>query len=65
VVRSRIRTYTNQFDAAVEGGNADEAAEAYKQIASTLDRAAHKGVIPKERASRKKGRMAKRLDGLS
>lgn len=64
-VRSAIRTFTNRFDVAVDGGNADEAREAYRQIVSVLDRAAAKGVIPSERASRKKGRMASRLEALS
>jgi small subunit ribosomal protein S20 len=64
VIRSRIRTYTNKFEEALESGDKDAAQEAYQDIVSALDRAARKNVIPKERASRKKGRMAKRLDAL-
>lgn len=64
VVRSRIRTFTNQFDSAVEEGDADAATEAYREAVAVLDRAARKDVIPKERADRKKSRMAKRLNAL-
>ena len=64
VVRSRIRTFTNRFEEALEGGDQAQAAEAYREAASVLDSAAMKGVIPKQRADRKKGRMAKRLDAL-
>ncbi len=64
VVRSSIRTYTNQFDKAVEAGSKEDASAAYEKIVSILDRAASKGVIPKTRASRKKGRMAARLASI-
>ena len=63
-VRSAIRTYTNRFEAALESGDEAEAREAYQEIVSVLDRAAQKGVIPRKRADRKKGRMAKRLDAI-
>lgn len=60
-VRSAIRTYTNKFEAALGTGKADDATAAYQKAASILDRAAAKGVIPRQRADRKKGRMASRL----
>ena len=63
-IRSHIRTFTNKFETALEEGNKKDAAEAYKNISSILDRAAKKNVVPKERASRKKGRLAKRLNAL-
>ena len=63
-VRSAIRTFTNRFDAAIDGGKKKDAAEAYRQVVSVLDRAASKRVIPKQRADRKKGRMATRLAAL-
>ena len=63
-VRSKIRTYTNTFEAALESGDAAAAGEAYRQISGVLDRAAGKGVIPSQRADRKKGRMAKRLASI-
>lgn len=63
-VRSSIRTYTNKFEAALATGVAADAEQAYRTVSSELDRAARKGVIPKERADRKKGRMAARLAAL-
>jgi len=63
-VRSAIRTYTNKFEAAIAAGVAADAESAYRAISSELDRAARKGVIPKERADRKKGRMAVRLAAI-
>ncbi len=63
-VRSAVRTFMSKFDAAVAAGEAADATAAYRKITSVLDRAASKGVIPKERADRKKGRMAARLAAL-
>lgn len=61
VVRSRIRTFTNKFEQALAAGEVAAAEAAYVEIEKVLDRAAAKGVIPKLRASRRKGRLAKRL----
>ncbi|MBP5321902.1 MAG: 30S ribosomal protein S20 [Kiritimatiellae bacterium] len=44
--------------AAIAEGKKDEAATAYSQYSSVLDKAAKKGVIAKNNASRKKSRMA-------
>lgn len=63
-VRSEVRTYTNKFSKAADAGEKAAAEEAYRTAVSILDRAASKGVIPKERASRKKGRMAAQLAKL-
>lgn len=63
-VRSHVRTFTNKFELALEAGNKKDAEVAYKDVASILDRAAKGNIIPKERASRKKGRLAKRLHKL-
>jgi small subunit ribosomal protein S20 len=64
VVRSRTRTIERKFNEAVEAGDKAVAEETFKAAATALDRAASKGVIPKKRASRKIGRMAKRLDAI-
>ena len=63
-VRSRIRTWLNRFDDAVESGDLDEAEQRLREVESVLDRAVSKGVIPKNRASRKTSRLAKRLNRL-
>ena len=64
VIRSQIRTYKNKFDEAVEEGDKEAAEEAYREVVSILDRAARRNIIPKKRASRKKGRMAQRLAAI-
>ena len=63
-VRSLIRTRINQFEEAAESGDLERAEEALRDVESQLDRAVSKGVIPKNRASRKTGRLAKRLNAL-
>lgn len=47
--------------AAIEAGNREEAAKCFSDYSSKLDRAAKKGVIKKNTASRKKSRMAKAI----
>ncbi|MFT4744292.1 MAG: small subunit ribosomal protein S20 [Nitriliruptoraceae bacterium] len=64
VVRSKTRTMVKKFEAAIEAGDKDAAAEAYKEASSALDKAANKNVMHDNAASRKKARLAKRLASL-
>lgn len=59
--RSRVRTICKNFDAAIDAGDKSTFEAAYIEAASALDKAATKGIIPRARASRKKSRMAIRL----
>jgi len=59
-VRGAARTAVNQARAAYEE-NAPETKEAILKAISTLDKAAEKGVIHKNNAARRKGRMMKKL----
>lgn len=63
-VRSLIRTRLNQFDEALESGDVDAAREALRNVESQLDRAVSKNVIPRNRASRKVSRLAKRINAV-
>lgn len=63
-VRSLVRTRINQFTEALEEGDLEKAEERFRAVESQLDRAVVKGVVPKNRASRKTGRLAKRLNEL-
>lgn len=56
-VKSVVKTATRKFDDA-EGA---EAETAFRNLVSELDRAAKKGVIPSQRADRKKSRLAAQL----
>jgi len=64
-IRSRVRTVTKAFEEAVEAGNVEQAQEEYSRAVSALDRAASKGIIPNSRASRKKSRLALRLEKIT
>lgn len=56
-VKSRLKGVVKT----AEDAPAPEAATAFNEAMSALDRAAAKGIIPKRRADRKKSRLAKRL----
>lgn len=60
-VRSKLRTRTNNFEKALTSGDLTQATDALKVAESDLAKAASKGVIPRARAARKTGRLAKRL----
>lgn len=64
VVRSRVRTAINEFEEALESGDVDAAEESLRAVEAQLDRAVNKGVWPRNRASRKTSRLAKRLNEL-
>ena len=59
-VRGAARTAVNQARAAFDEG-APETKEAVLKAISTLDKAAEKGVIHKNNAARRKGRLMKKL----
>ncbi len=61
---SRLKTLEKQFLAAVGAAKKDEAAAALRAVASALDKAAKGGVIHSNLASRKKARLAARLNAL-
>jgi len=65
VVKSDLKTQLKKFDAAVESGDLKAAEQALKETESKLMKAASKGVLHKKTASRKAGRLAKRVSGLS
>lgn len=60
-VRSFLKTKVKRFQEAVDSGDKDAAAEAYKVVARELDKAASKGVIHRNKAANKKSRLAKKL----
>ncbi|HKY14534.1 MAG TPA: 30S ribosomal protein S20 [Microthrixaceae bacterium] len=68
-VRSELRTRVKTAETAATRATGDEGQEtaeaAARAAASKIDRAASKGVIHKNAASRKKSRLAKRLTKLS
>jgi small subunit ribosomal protein S20 len=63
-VRSRLKTYSRRFRAAVDAGDKDAATEAYHVVARELDKAASKGVVHRNTAANRKSGLAKRLASL-
>ena len=63
--RSRVRTFVRQVEEALASGDQAAAAAAFKTAQPELMRAAGKGVIHRNTASRKVSRLAKRLKTLS
>ena len=62
--KSRMRTYLRKVEEAIAGGSREEAAEALRQAQPEIMRAAQKGVVHKNTASRKISRLAQRVKAL-
>lgn len=63
--RSRVRTYLRQVEEALASGDKAKAEAAFNAAQPELMRAASKGVVHKNTASRKVSRLAQRLKALS
>jgi small subunit ribosomal protein S20 len=64
-VKSSIRTASKKLVTAVDGkDNADTVKGLYLSLQKTIDKAAGSGVVHKKTASRKKSRLAKRVNAL-
>ena len=62
--RSRVRTFLRKVEEAIAAGNAAEAAAALRAAEPEIMRAAQKGVVHKNTASRKVSRLASRSRAL-
>lgn len=60
-----MRGAIKSFENAVAQGNVEEATQAFREAAKTVDRTAAKGVIHSNQASRRKSRMNARLKAMS
>lgn len=63
--RSRMRTEVRKVEEAIASGNVEAATAALKNAQPELMRAAQKGVLHKNTASRKVSRLAARVKALS
>jgi small subunit ribosomal protein S20 len=63
--RSQMRTYVRKVEAALEAKDGATAAEALKAAEPLLARAAQKGIVHKNAASRKISRLTKRVKSLA
>jgi len=62
VHRSQARTYIKRTRTLIAAGQFEEAEAAALQAASSLDKAAQKGIIHKNKAARSKSRLMKQLN---
>ena len=65
VYRGSARIAVRNARSAMEAGNAEETQAAVLQAIGALDKAAEKGVIHKNNAARRKGRLMKRMSALN
>ena len=65
MVKSRMRTVIKKFVAAVEAGDKEAAAVAYKVAVKTVDQVAAKGIIHKNAAAHKKSQFTKMLNSMN
>ena len=64
-IKSRVKTFIKKVLSAVEAKNVDEAKAALQVVYKELDKAVTKGVLKKNTASRKKSRLALKINALS
>ncbi|MFP1630158.1 30S ribosomal protein S20 [Zhengella sp. ZM62] len=62
--RSRVRTFIRKVEEAIASGNKDDARAALQAVQPELMRAASKGVMHKNTASRKVSRLVSRVKAL-
>lgn len=62
--RGRANTFVRNARTAIDSGNLEDARTATMEAVSALDKAAEKGVLHKNNASRRKGRLMKQLAAL-
>jgi small subunit ribosomal protein S20 len=63
--RSRMRTFVRKAEEAIAAGNPQAALAAFRQAEPEIMRAAQKGVLHRNAASRKVARLAQRLAKLA
>lgn len=62
--RTRVRSFLRRVEEAIAGGNQTVASDALKAAQPELMRAAQKGILHKNTASRKISRLAKRVKAI-
>lgn len=63
--KSAMRTAIKKVEQFVAENNTEKAKEAYLEASKKIDKAARKGLIAKNAASRYKSNLAKKVNGLS
>jgi small subunit ribosomal protein S20 len=61
--RSTVKTLTKRLEAAVAGGDGEQASAEHRELVRTIDKAASRGALHKNTAARKKAQAARLLAG--
>jgi small subunit ribosomal protein S20 len=64
MIKSALKTTIKKFEVAVAANNAEEAKVNYTAVVKSLDMAASKGILHKNKAARSKSRLASKLHAL-
>jgi len=62
MVKSAVKTFIKKYEESIAAGNFEEAKRLYPRVSRVIDKAAAKGVIHKNTASRKKSKLALKLN---
>ena len=63
--RSRVRTYLRKVEEAIESGKQEDAFNALRAAEPEIQRAAGRGILHKNTASRKVSRLSRRVKAMS
>lgn len=63
--KNQLRTIVKKFGVAVESGNKEEAAAAYKAAVKKIDQAAARGILHKNNAAHKKSQFTLKLNAMN
>jgi len=62
MVKSSVKTFIKKFEESIAAGNLEDAKRMYPRISHVIDKAAAKGVLHRNTASRKKSKLALKLN---
>lgn len=65
IIKSALKTTIKKFETALADGNSENSKAAFVSATKSLDMAASKGVIHKNKAARTKSRLAAKLNALT
>jgi len=65
MIKSALKTKIKKFETAVVTGNVEEAKVTYANVVKALDMAVTKGIVHKNKAARRKSRLAAKLNALT
>jgi len=63
-IRSSIRTTAKRVVKAAEGNDKEAAQAEFRKFVKAIDSTAHKGIVPRRTAARKKSRLAKKVNAV-